>query len=76
MKPLPDNVELSENSEGVHLLSPVNSEYTLCGDSWEHDKGVVEGHVPTESRAVTCPRCISVIEACRAVRIRRPRKPT
>ena len=62
-----------ENGDGVHLLSPLNREYTLCGDAFdisdtedEDDHGGV--FVVTRKRAVTCENCAAVIRECRGVR--------
>lgn len=57
------------NGDGVHLM---NGEFTLCGDSYDigstgrEECGDIE---PTNRRAVTCPRCASIILLCRGVRI-------
>lgn len=67
----------AENEEGVHLLSPINAEYTLCGDAFDgqpsdftFDYTHTLEHERTARRTVTCERCIQVILRCRGVRIK------
>jgi len=56
----------------IHVLTPLNSEFTLCGDAF--DLGAIEGcedytHRPTKRRSVTCPNCARVVLLCKRVRV-------
>ena len=65
--------EFTENFDGVHLMSPLNSEYSLCGDAFDiHSSGDSDSGdlISTNKRTVTCEQCIKVIEACRGVRVK------
>lgn len=62
----------TENNNGVHLMSVLNPEHTLCGDAF--DIGFCENEscgdlTPTSKKTVTCPRCVKEIENCRGIRI-------
>lgn len=63
--------EFAENREGVHL---VVNEHTLCGDALDIDSEPDDDHDGalqiTKKQAVTCKRCIAIIELCRNVKIR------
>lgn len=64
------DTEFAENSEGVHVVTPLQGEHTLCGDAFEQDDHIgTEGWMPTRKRVVTCHRCALVILACRGVRL-------
>ena len=63
--------QLVENALGVHVVSPLESEYTLCGDSMEVSLHEGPSHEwrETKRRIVTCPRCMTVILEVRGVRV-------
>ena len=57
--------------DGIHLVSPLNGEYTLCGDAFDRDDSENEPGAkwyPTTRRVLTCPKCVAVAMACRGVR--------
>lgn len=62
-------------AEGLtHLISPISrGEHTICGDAFDLASDV-EGYEwrKTSRKVVTCPKCASVIVACRGVRISVP----
>lgn len=62
-----------ENSDGVHLMCPINSEFSLCGDAWDGSLKGDEVHFSPMKGArrgtVTCARCTRVILECRGVRV-------
>lgn len=61
-----------ETSDGVHLVSPLNGEFTLCGDALEgsaSDDAEIEAAAATKSRTVTCPKCATVVLHCRGVAV-------
>lgn len=64
-----------ENDEGVHVVNPLQGEFTLCGDSFDiadteadFDQGELR---PTTKVTVTCPRCAMIVSELRHVRFRR-----
>lgn len=62
--------EFIEADGEVHVTSPIQAEYTLCGDAF--DLGSDEagyGWVPTRRRTVTCQKCAAIIRGCRGLRI-------
>lgn len=64
----------TENKAGVHLMDPIQGEYSLCGDAFDIDSEAdVDEHdgrlKPTDKKVVTCKRCKAVIMMCRGVRI-------
>lgn len=65
--------QFGENEEGVHMMNPVNSEYSLCGDAWDIGMSDMEPGVgdlvETKKTLVTCPKCAEVVLACREVRV-------
>ena len=66
-----------ENNEGVHMGNPIDGEFTLCG--WACDVDPTEDTMPdgidglksTSKTTITCPQCITIIDACRRARTRR-----
>jgi hypothetical protein len=62
----------SENRAGVHLMNPIQAEYSLCGDAYDIDSEPDDEHdgalKETKSRTVTCERCKAIIINCRGVR--------
>lgn len=67
----------AKNEDGqVHLISALNSEYTLCGDAFDGGEGVgLPEQTPwtiCERGPVTCQLCIKEIDNCRGVRVCRP----
>jgi len=59
----------------VHLISAIDSEFTLCGDAFDGGAGVgLPEQAPWDNckhGPVTCPRCITQINNCRGARVRR-----
>jgi hypothetical protein len=56
------------NLRGVHLMHPgMGNEFTLCGDAFDApdtEQGWEVGlFVPTDSKTVTCPKCVEIIRA-------------
>jgi hypothetical protein len=67
-------VETGENNEGVHMMNPVVSEYTLCGDAWDigmTEHGSTKDILPTKKQIITCPKCIEVIKECKRAKTAR-----
>jgi 4-hydroxy-3-methylbut-2-en-1-yl diphosphate synthase IspG/GcpE len=62
--------EFEENEDGVHVLSPLFAEMTLCGDAFDSEYG--DGLRKTRARVVTCPQCARVVKALRGVRVKAP----
>ncbi len=56
---------LAENGDGVHGLS-VDNEFTLCGDALEGHLGEFDPCHPSDTRRITCARCVALIKHCRA----------
>lgn len=67
-----------ENVDGIHLMSPVQGEYTICGDAFDGGSGIGESDLTemheTEKTTVTCPKCVAVILGCRGVRIKQEKR--
>lgn len=62
--------EFVEAEGFIHMLNPINAEFTLCGDAFDLGSDVPGyRHEPTERRKVTCPNCARVILGCRGVRV-------
>lgn len=65
--------EFSENSAGVHLMNPIQGEFSLCGDAFDIDSEPDDDHdgglVVTKKKTVTCERCKAIIMGCRGVRV-------
>ena len=67
--------EFVENADGVHLMSPHQGEYTLCGDAFDMasasggEHGQEFDFKPTRKRVVTCERCSTIINHCRGVSV-------
>lgn len=58
----------------IHLLSPLNAEFTLCGDAFDicderdnAEEGLEWEYCPPAP--ITCGKCARVIIECRRVRI-------
>lgn len=65
-------VEYGENEEGVHVMIPGNSEYTLCGDAFDcyavdPAVGIIK---PTKKRQATCPKCVEILRILKHARSR------
>lgn len=64
-------------SAGIHIVSPIGGgEHTLCGiagDAYESEGDEALRWRVARTHTVTCRECISVVEACRGVRIFRAR---
>jgi len=58
--------DYQEGSDGVHFMSPLSPEYTLCGVAFDDNENNVI--TPTDKRIVTCRQCIEVILACKTVK--------
>ena len=57
--------DFMKNGDGVHLMSPCNSEFSICGDAF--DIGSEEGlndMKPTSENIVSCKKCQEVINIC------------
>ena len=65
-----------KNEDGVHLMSPCNEEYSLCGDAFDvrSEDGVSEMEI-TKEMVITCRRCIEIIELCHEYTITHPFSP-
>lgn len=64
------------NNDGVHLMSSLNSEFSLCGDAFDIDSLLniekdVSGIKNTEKNIVTCQRCIIEILNCKNVQFKK-----
>jgi len=65
--------EFTENKAGVHVMNPIQGEYSLCGDAFDinsesdgdHDGGLAR----TQKKRVTCERCKEIILELRNVRV-------
>lgn len=62
--------EFVEAEGVVHMVNPVQAEFTLCGDAFDLASDV-DGYEwkATNRRTVTCTICGIVVEACRGVRV-------
>lgn len=62
------------NNGVVHLISAINSEYTLCGDAFDAGSGAGEDFsfdwAVLSRGAVTCPLCQKEILNCRNAQIK------
>ena len=62
------------NNGLIHLVSALNSEYTLCGDAFDGEAIGLEidphAHEPCKHGPVTCPKCIAEIKGIRGVKIK------
>jgi len=62
-----------ENNKGVHLMSALNAEYTLCGDAYdggsEFEADGQTDVLDTNKRVVTCESCAIEIRNCRKTTI-------
>lgn len=54
----------------IHLLNPIMSEFTLCGDAFDlnSDEPGYAWSAPTR-RCVTCKLCAKVVMTCRGVTV-------
>lgn len=57
-----------QDSDGVHYMSPIDREFTICGKSWDGECGD-DPMTPTKKRTVTCAKCAEFLRACRGIRI-------
>ena len=56
----------------IHLISAVNSEFTMCGDAYDGEHGNEndpQSWIACKANLVTCPRCAAQIRQCRRVKI-------
>ena len=61
-------------AEGVvHLIEPIQNEFTMRGDAFDLSSDVA-GYEwkTTKSNAVSCPKCAAFIMRCRGVRVSIP----
>lgn len=63
--------KFKHNHDGVHVFY---GEFTLCGDAFdapdsEKEVGLRSPFEDTESKTVTCPKCVALIKFCRGIRI-------
>ena len=67
-------MEYLESKAGVHIMDPINYEFTLCGDSFDirstEDAPELELK-KTNKRIVTCPNCIIIIKYLRNIKIKK-----
>lgn len=55
----------TEGVRAVHYESPLNAEYTLCGDVVTGDPTLFMTKSISTKAKVTCPRCITIVDAVR-----------
>lgn len=62
-------------AEGViHMISPIQAEFTLCGDAFDLASDVADyAWQATTATTVTCPICATVVRDCQGVRTRASR---
>lgn len=67
------SAEFIEADGFIHIRSPIQAEYTLCGDAFDICAVDAERDEwsTTTKRTVTCPQCAAVIRECRGVRTAR-----
>lgn len=55
----------------THLVSPIQGEYTVCGDAFDlgSDEPGYEWS-ETKKRIIDCPKCSQLILGCRGVRVK------
>lgn len=63
--------DLVEAEGMTHMVSPIQSEFTLCGDAFDLASEEA-GYQWTEAKRITvnCPSCAAVIRACQSVKTR------
>lgn len=65
--------KFTENKAGVHLMNPIQGEFSMCGDAFDidsEDNGTHDGPLlPSGKKTVTCERCKIIIMECRGVRV-------
>lgn len=54
--------------KGTHFISPIGSDFTLCGITLDGDLKTSGGFSVTEKK-INCINCISIIRFCKSVRI-------
>lgn len=54
----------------THLVNPILSDYTLCGDAFDlgSDEDGYEWQT-TKKRVVSCAKCAAIIAECRGVKV-------
>lgn len=67
---VPEFSDYYEDDRGVHFMSPLQSEFTICGDAFDVDAvdDALSQLKPTSKRTVTCPQCVKLIRALRGIR--------
>ena len=67
---MPSHREFVEADGLIHLVNPIQGEYTLCGDAFDlaSDEAGYEWK-KTKRKTVTCPSCARIILHTRSVRI-------
>lgn len=64
------HTEFVEAEGVVHMVNPIQAEFTLCGDAFDLASDVEDyAWTATKRREVTCTLCGIVVEACRGVRV-------
>ena len=55
-----------KNIDGIHLMNPINTEYTLCGDAFDcGTEKELDSLKDTTKQSVTCSRCLEIIQTCK-----------
>jgi hypothetical protein len=69
-------MKYAKSADGlIHLISAVNSDYTICGDAYDGENGDCadsQSWGQCKSGPVTCPKCAAQIRQCRGVRTTAP----
>ena len=58
-------IQTMKNADGIHLMSPLSYEFSMCGDVFDVDAIESDlGEMQPTKGPVTCERCLAVIETC------------
>lgn len=68
-----------DNAGLVHLVTPVNEEFTMCGNAWDGDAEGMYGDSSDDPYAwervprgpVTCPKCAAIVIVAKRARLSR-----
>lgn len=64
-----------DNSGIVHVISRIDTEFTLCGNAFDGDADGNENDPfawhPVKDGPVTCPQCRDQVRACRGIQLDR-----
>lgn len=55
------------NAEDIHFEGVQNGDYTLCGLTLAADRDIQTGEAKEVSQRVSCPHCIAIVKACKAI---------